>query len=332
MAELYAIDLGTSYSSVYKLGEGLVLREPTVAAVKNGGEECFFGTQAKKLIGKTTDNINIIFPIFEGIIENVNAATSLIKYFLSKVIKKTFFRKHNKLVMTVPCGIQPEEKLKYEQAAAAAGIREVLLVEQPIACAYGTDEYMDSSSPIFIADIGGGVTDIAAVSSAGIITGCTLSIGGNNVDTGIIDYIISEYSIKTGLLTAEKIKIQIGSLYPNDNTSMMINGRAVESGNPESMLLSSKNINAIIEYYYSKILDVTESVIKSLTPEVSAEVKERGVFLCGGGSYMPGIEKYFYKRLMIPVRVLPEPSYTLINGAGRILSDSKLLNKLAGLK
>lgn len=331
MPTTIAIDLGTSFTSIYKQGEGLVLREPTVVAVKNEGMS-FFGQEAKRLIGKTTDNISIIFPVFEGVIVDFNAATELIKYFLSKVVKKTFFPQHIKLLMTVPCGILPEEKKKYEEAAIKAGIREVLLLDLPIACGLGLNEPIDNYSPLFIVDIGGGKTDVAAITMTGIINGCTLSIGGNNVDTGIIDYIISEYKIKTGLLTAEKIKIQIGSLYPNDNTSMMINGREADTGKPVSMLLTSKNINAILEYYYGKILDVTESVIKSLPPEVSGDVKEKGIFLCGGASNVPGLDKFFYKKLLIPVKVVTEPMYSCILGAGKIISDSKLLNKLTGIK
>jgi rod shape-determining protein MreB len=327
-----AVDLGTSYTSIYKQGEGLVLREPTAVAVKNGGEESFFGQQAKKLIGKTAENISILFPVFEGMITNKNAAAQLLKYFLSKVIKKTFFTQRIKLVMTVPCGIPAEEKLKYEEAAHAAGIREVLLIDSPLAISAGIGEYIDNYSPVFFVDIGGGKSEIAAVSSAGIISGCTLGIGGNNADTGIIDYIINEHGIKVGLLSAEKIKIQIGSFYPGDNASMMVNGRSVSSGKPESILLSSKNINSILDYYYSKILDVAEASIKALPPEVSGEIKERGVFLCGGASLIPGIDNYFYKRLQIPVKAANEPSYTCITGAGRILSDTKLLNRLAGIK
>lgn len=332
MSVLIAMDFGTSYTSIYKQGEGLVLREPTVVAVKNGGEECFFGQEAKKLIGKTTENISIIFPIFEGVIVNANSATELIKYFMSKVVKKSFFKQHIKLLITVPCGLALEEKAKYEEAAAKAGINEIFLLDSPIASALGLNEYMDNSTSLFIVDIGGGITDISVVSMAGIITGCSLAIGGNNVDTGIIDFIIDEYGLKTGLLTAEKIKIQIGSLYPNDNTSMMINGRSTETGNPESMLLTSKSINSIIEYYYGKILDVVEATVNSLPPEISGDIRERGIVLCGGGSGVLGLDKFFYKRLSIPVKVISEPMYTCILGAGKVIADNKLFNKLTGLK
>ena len=145
----------------------------------------------------------------------------------------------------------------------------------------GITEHMDNYTPVFLADIGGGVTDIAVVNMSGIITGSSLAIGGNNVDTGIIEYLINEHGIKTGLLSAEKIKTEIGSLYPNDNTSMMIGGREA-GGNPTSMMVSSKDINGIIEYYYQKILDVAEETLKSLQPEISADVMERGCIYAAG--------------------------------------------------
>lgn len=328
-----AIDMGTSFTSVYKKGAGLVLREPTVAAIKNSGSgESFYGSEAKKLIGKTTENISIFFPVFEGMIVNFDSAVQLLKYFISKVIEKTFFKPRCKLLMTVPCGLPPEEKQKYEKAAVKAGFRNVNIADAPMAAALGLNEHIDYSTPLLLADIGGGTTDIAAVTLSGIISGCSLGIGGNNVDTGIIDFILDEYGIKIGLLTAEKIKVQIGSLYINDNTSMMINGRAADTGNPVSMLLTSKNINTIIEYYYGRILDVAEAAINSLPSEVSAEIREKGLFLCGGGSSMLGIDNYFYKRLRIPVKVTEEPSYACILGAGKILADKALFEKLTGLE
>ncbi|NLK17209.1 MAG: rod shape-determining protein [Clostridiales bacterium] len=332
MSVLVAMDLGTSCTSVYKQGFGLVLREPTIAAASKSGGEWYYGQDAKRLIGKTTESLSIIFSVCEGTVVDVEAASKLIRHFLSKVIKKSFFKQSVTLLLTVPCGLLPEERAYLEEAAFRAGIREVYLIEAPIASALGAGEHIDKDAPLFVADIGGGVTDIAAVSLEGIISGCSLNVGGGNIDTGIIDYLKEEHGLKVGLLSAEKIKVQIASLYPNDNTSMMINGRSVETGSPESMLLSSKNINPILEYFYGKILDAMEAVLNSLPPEVCAEVSERGAYLCGGASSVLGFDKFAYKRLQIPVKICDEPSYTTILGAGRILADRKLFEKYAGLR
>jgi rod shape-determining protein MreB len=332
MSVILAMDMGTSYTKVYKQDEGLILFEPTVAAVKGSGEESFFGNAAKKLIGKTSQNVSIIFPIFEGVIVNFDAAVELLKYFKSKIVVKSFFPKKIKLLMSVPCGLEVEEKLDYERAALKAGFNEVYLIDAPVACAAGISQHIESYTPVFVADIGGGVTDAAVVNMGGVIVGSTLSVGGNNVDTGIIDYLIVEQGIKTGLMTAEKLKTDIGSLYPNDNTSMMIGGTETESGNPASMLVSSKNVNGIIEYYYRKILDVLAETLKSLPPEISADVVDRGIYLCGGGSSVLGIERYFYKALKIPVNIVNEPAYACVSGLGKIISDKKLFEKYAGLK
>ena len=326
------MDLGTSHTSIYKQGFGLVLREPTVAAADKSSGERYYGQDAKKLIGKTTENLSIIFPVFEGMVVDVDAASGLIRHFLSKVVKKTFFKQSITLLMTIPCGLAAQERESFEEAAFKAGVREVYLMESPIASAIGFDEHIDKDAPLFVADIGGGNTDMAVVSLEGIISGCSLSVGGNNIDTGIIDYLKGEYGLRVGLLSAEKIKVQIASLYPNDNTSMMISGRSASTGSPESMLLSAKNVNPILEYYYGKIMDAMESVLNSLPPEISAEVSERGVFLCGGGSSVLGLDKFVYKRLQIPVRIADEPSYVTILGAGKILADRKMFEKFAGLK
>ena len=332
MSVLIAIDLGTSYTSIYKQGFGLVLREPTVAAVRKNADEKYFGQDAKKLIGKTTENLSIVFPVFEGMVVDVEAASGLIRHFLSKVVKKTFFRQPITLLMTVPCGLEAEERKIFEEAAFSAGVREDYLIESSIASAMGFDEHVDKDSPLFVADIGGGDTEVAVVSLEGIISGCSLNVGGNNVDTGIIDYILHEYGLKVGLLSAEKIKVQIASLYSNDNTSMMISGRSAETGSPESMLLSAKSINHILEYYYGKIIDAMEAALNSLPPEISADVSERGIYLCGGASSVLGLDKFIYKRLQIPVKISQEPSYTPILGAGKILGDRKLFEKFTGLK
>lgn len=329
-----AIDIGTSYTTIYRKGAGLVLREPTVAAVKmfNGDRQYFFGTEAKRLIGKTTENTTVIFPVFEGVIVNFDAVVLLIKYFISKVTEKTFFKPRYKLLISVPCGLKAEEKLQYEKAANKAGFRDVNLVDAPLADALGLNLAMDYATPVFLADIGGGTTDVAVVTMSGIISGCSISIGGNNVDTGIIDFIADQYKIKIGLLTAEKIKVQVGSLYSNDNTSMMISGTSVLTGNPESMLLTAKNINPIIEFYYDKIIDIIESILVTLPPEVSGEVRESGIHLCGSGSLVLGLDKYIYKRLQIAAIIVDEPSYCNILGCGKLLADTKLYQKLTGLE
>lgn len=328
-----AIDLGTSYTTIYKKGAGLVLHEPTVAAISGSenGKNMFFGSEAKRLIGKTSENTTVVFPVFEGVIVNFNAAVGLIKNFLEKVLQKSFFKPNIRALISCPCGLPAEEKLKLEDAATQAGIREVNIIDAPMSGALGLGVPLSGSTPVFITDIGGGTTDAAVLTLSGIITGCSVSVGGNNVDTGIIDFISQNYGLKIGLLTAEKIKTQIGSLYKNDNTSMMISGTSASTGTPESMLLTSKNINPIIEFYYDKILDVLESILNSLPPEVSAEVRAAGLYIYGGGSLVPGLDKYFYKRLQIPLAIAEEPAYCNILGCGKLLFDNKLMQKLTGL-
>jgi len=332
----YCIDIGTSNIKIHVNGIGTLV-EPTVVALhKNAGTVTkYFGSEAKKLIGKTPDNISIIYPVFEGRILHFNPAADLLCYLLCKMTPKSILRTKARIIVTVPCGLTTKEKEQYEDLVIRASgpesgiiLQDLIMLDAPIAAGYALAEALDAYSTMFLVDIGGGKTDISALTLNGIISGCTFGVGGNNIDSGIIDYINQEYGIIIGTVMAEKIKKQIGSLVPNDGSKTMINGRSKENGNPISMLITSQDINMIIDFYLQRITTVIESALASLNPEVSAEIRDKGLILLGETALIPGIDKYFSKKLQVIISVAENPGLTVISGAAKVISDPYALARV----
>lgn len=332
-----AIDLGTSYTSIYLKGEGLVLREPSVVVASggaSGGARSIkaIGIEAKKLIGKTPENTTVIFPIFEGAVVNANVATIMLDYFLQKLMPGKIARPKFRALVNIPCGLNSSERKLFESVIYSGGVKEAIFLESPIASAFGCNAPMTRSEPCLVVDIGGGTTDIGVLNLGGVIAGCSVGIGGNNVDTGIIDHVADTFSLKIGLLSAERAKTQAGSLFLNDTTSALVNGRDIISFNPRSEILDARSLIDVIEYYYYRVLDVVESVIHSLPEEVAAEIQHSGVYICGGASQIAGLDKAFKKYLNLDVNIAEEPSYSAILGAGQLLSQSDLLKAFTSVK
>lgn len=324
-----AIDIGTSKTAIYEKGIGLVLSEPSVVAISQGktmGLKCA-GLEAKKLIGKAPPNTKISFPVFEGLITLPFATSLMLKHFLSKIINKnTFLKPKIRALITVPCGTTVQDKQVFESVANDAGINEAIIVESPNIT--GLALPCSLKSPVLIVDIGGGKTDIAVVSEEGIISGCSLGIGGNNVDTGLIDVFSDEHKFKIGLLTAEKIKIQIGSLFENDTKLITVNGKDVDKGVPCSMEIISKGIYPTISYYYLKIAEVINSLVKDLDKKTAETINRSGAYLIGGASAITGLSKFYGDYLKMPINFIEDYSYAAVNGAARALSDKSLLKRI----
>lgn len=324
-----AIDIGTSKTAIYQKGTGLVLSEPSVVATsqgKNSGLKSA-GSDAKKLIGKALPNIKINFPVFEGLITLPFATTLMLGHFITKITgKNMFLRPKIRALITTPCGISNLDKQVFESVANEAGIKEAIIIESPNVSVLSLP--VSALSPVLVIDIGGGKTDIAVVSDDGIISGCSLGIGGNNMDTGIIDYLSDEYKFKIGLLTAEKTRIQIGSLYENDTLGLEINGKDIIKGIPCSMEITSDNISQTLIYYYEKIAEVTKSLIDSLDKDISKIIYSTGAYVIGGASAIAGLEGFLSGYLKMPVKFIEDSSYAAVNGAGKALNDKNLLKRI----
>lgn len=323
-----AIDLGTSTTDIYQLGSGVVLSEPSVVAVSAGGREVkAVGVDAKRLIGKTAENTSIVFPIAEGLIADENMAVVMLSHFLKKIQARGTLKKIHAAV-TIPCGLEQVELYKFADVLRACGIRNFDFVENPICCALGMNVPLTEFSPCFTIDMGGGCTNIAALSLDGIIAGISVNMGGGNVDAQIIDYIAYKYNLKIGLLTAERVKMQIGSLLANDATSAVINGRDVQSGRPRSVSLAAAELFPPLKIYYDKVIEMAWKVMKKLPAEVSAEIRHAGLYVTGGCCAVAGLDYYIKEKLEMDINLSEEPETSAVIGAGILLGNEKLLNKV----
>ena len=330
MVEKIAIDFGSQYTNIYKLGSGMVLSEPTVAAVGTDGkgEIKAFGLEARKLIGKTAENTKIVFPVFEGEIVNEKVASKLLTAFLRKIgIKSRLVSVH--AVISVPCGASPDMIYKYEAVAVNAGINKVNFVEAPILAALGQRLPLTDSSPYFIIDMAGGTTNIAALALDGIIMGVSVNFGANKITTDIIDYIAEYYGLQIGLLTAEKLKKEVGSLLDDDALSTIINGRDIRTGAPKSMLIKALDLVEPIRRYFDKIAEITMSVLVKLPPEVSAEIHHSGIYITGLSSTIYGLDKYYTEKFNMIINISENPDMAVALGGGIALGNMNLLKKIS---
>ena len=328
MAEKIAIDFGSLTTNISKLGSGVVLSEPTVAAISGEkGELKAIGFDAQKLIGKTADATKIVFPVFEGEIVNSSVATKLLTAFLRKIgITSKLFSVH--AVISVPCGITPEMLEKYQKVAKSAGISKVDFVEAPLLSALGQRLPLTDFYPCFIIDMAGGTTNIAALTLDGIIAGISVNFGANKITTDIIDYVAEVYGLQIGLLTAQRIRKEIGSLAQNDALSTVVNGRDIQTGVPRAVSIKAMDVFEPVKCYFDKIAEIAMDVIVRLPPEVSAEIRHSGVYFSGEGSMVYGLENYFASKFEMPITIAENPDMVIALGGGVALGSPDLLNKI----
>ncbi len=324
-----AIDMGSVNTVIYQLGSGVVLSEPSVVALSVNGKSSIraVGSEAKKLIGKTAETTKIVFPIVEGEIADVKNATAMTENFLNKItLRKLSLRP--KALVSVPCGIENDEIKKYAKVLSGAGVYNADFVESPILTALGLGIPVSESTPCFIIDVGGGTTNIAAVSLDGVIAGVNVNMGGRNVDAMIINRIADLFGLRIGMLTAEKIKTQIASLIEGDATRTVINGRDIESGKPRSVSVSASDVLLPVAAFFDKIFEIASMVMAKLPAEVSAEIRRSGVYFSGGVSRLPGLDGYFRENMAIRANVFEDPEMTAAIGGGILLGNEKLLKKV----
>lgn len=325
-----ALEIGSSNTSIYMEGLGIVLKEASqIAFLEKMSEKNVIeaGTKVKKMQGKTSDKTIIVSPVQEGVIVDKTACIAMLKVFLKRIIKTRFLMRVRAIVC-VPCGLTKEQRRDYEIVCNKAGITEIILVESVIAAGLGIGLNLESSKGVALIDIGGGVTDIAVMSNCSIISGCSVFGGGNMMDAAIMDYIKKKYNLIIGQTTAERLKIEIGSLYSNDLAEIKVSGMDQKTQNPSYTIVTAKDIKEAIEPIYTKIASSAESIINVCPPEIAADIYKNGVFLTGGASNILGIEQFLGSRLKIAVKVVTDASYAVILGAGKLLGDEKLLQNI----
>lgn len=328
-ADKLAIDLDSAYTNIYMLGGGLVLSEPTVAAVSHDEKNDVkaIGDEAWKLIGKTAKNTKIVFPVFEGEIINEKVTAGLLNSFMKKIGVKNKLS-GTKALFAVPCGVTSEMLDKYKSVARRCGISKTYFAETPLLSALGQRIPLNDSTPCFVVDMAGGTTNIAAVSLDGIIAGISVNFGGNKISTDIIDYLADKYGLQIGLLTAERLKKEIGSLASNDALATVVNGRDLKTGTPRAVSIRAMDILEPVSLYFDKIAELAITVLKKLPPEVSAEIRHAGIYISGGASAIYGLDKYYEDKFGMRVNIAENGLMSVALGGGIAIGNNELLKKI----
>lgn len=324
------IDLGTASTLVYIKGEGIVLCEPSVVAIHKGTSNVLaVGEEAKRMLGRTPGNIVALRPMRDGVIADFEVTESMLRYFIRKAHRRKFFIKP-RIIIAVPSGITEVEKRAVKDSAEHAGAREVYLIEEPMAAAIGVGLPVQEPGGNMIIDVGGGTTEVAVISLAGIVFAKSIRIGGDELDEAIIQYLKKTYNLMIGERTAEEIKIKIGSAYPlQDEMTMEVKGRDLVAGLPNTLTISSEEIREAMSEPISSILEAIRIALERTPPELSADLVDRGVILAGGGALLRGLDKLLNADTKLPVHIADDPLTAVALGTGKVLSEMRFLKRVS---
>ncbi len=323
------IDLGTATTLVYVRGEGIILCEPSVVAIyKNTGDVLAVGEEAKKMLGKTPGSIVAIRPLKDGVIADFNVTEEMLRYFIKKA-HSSKFPIRPRIVVAVPSGITEVEKRAVKDSAIRAGAREVIPVEEPIAAAMGVGLPIAEPQGNMIVDVGGGTTEIAVISLGGIVYARSIRVGGDEMDEAIMEHMKKNYNLMIGERTSEEIKIKIGSAWPLDEELIMeVRGRDLITGLPKFTRINSEEIREALQAPLRDIIEAAKVTLERTPPELAADLIERGVVLCGGGSILKGLDKLIAEETGLACFIADDPLTAVAQGTGRILEEPKFLKKI----
>jgi rod shape-determining protein MreB len=318
-----AIDLGTANTLVHVRGKGVVLNEPSVVAITKNGHQVkvlAVGRDAKEMLGKTPGNITAIRPMRDGVIADFTVTEAMIKSFIEKANDKKFGR--SRLIISVPAGITSIEQKAVREAALGAGVRECHLIEQPMAAAVGAGLPVQDARGSMIIDIGGGTTDVAVISLGGLVSSQTLRVAGDKLDDSIVNYVRKRHNILIGERTAELIKMKIGSAYAlDDELDIEVKGRDLITGVPRSITLTSVEIREAMNDCVRQIVAAVKATLEKTPPELSADIIDRGIVLCGGGAMIKNLDVLLSEECALPVFVAENPLHAVVDGVGTVLEN-----------
>lgn len=325
-----AVDLGTATTLVYTRARGIVVFEPSIVAVNRITNKVeAVGQAAKEMLGKTPGNIVAIRPMKDGVIADFEVTEKMLEYFIRKAHGRSFLVRP-RIIISVPSEITPVEKRAVKDSALRAGASEVYLVEQAMAAAIGAGLPITEPSGNMIVDIGGGTTDVAVISLAGIVYSKSVRVAGNEMDEAIISYIKRKYNLLIGERTAEVIKIELGNAYPDGtNRTMEVKGRDLVEGIPKTLTVSDEEIREALAETVNVIVDTVRTALERTPPELSADIIDKGIVLAGGGSLLRGLDQRLREETGIPVSHCDEPVSAVVRGTGMMLTDMSLLKKIA---
>jgi rod shape-determining protein MreB and related proteins len=326
-----AVDLGTANTLVYVRGKGIVLNEPSVVAVNtHNGAILAVGSEAKKMMGRTPGNIVAIRPLKDGVIADFEIAERMLRYFIRKVHHRRLLAQP-RVVICVPSGITGVERRAVEDAADAAGARQVHLIEEPMAAAIGAGLPIQEATGNMVVDIGGGTTEVAVISYAGIVTASSIRVAGDELDNAIIQYAKKEYSLLLGERTAEELKITIGSADETDSElHAEVRGRDLVSGLPKVIVLTSTELRRALEEPVGSIIDAVKDTLDKCPPELSGDIMDRGIVLTGGGALLRGLDQRLRRETGMPVLIADNPLDSVVLGSGRCVDEFDALRPVLG--
>jgi rod shape-determining protein MreB len=325
-----AIDLGTANTLVYAKNKGIVVSEPSIVAVnKVTGKVEAVGKDAKEMLGRTPGNIVAIRPMKDGVIADFEITEKMLSHFIRKAHNRNTFVRP-RIIIGIPSEVTQVEKRAVKDSALKAKASEVYLVDQAMAAAIGAGLPITEPSGNMVVDIGGGTTDIAVISLAGIVYSKSVRVAGNEMDEAVIQYIKKKYNLLIGERTAEQIKLELGSAYPLDEPlTMEIKGRDLIEGIPKTLTITDAEIREALAEPISIIVNAVRVALERTPPELSADIVDRGIVLTGGGSLLKNLDKLLREETSLPVSVAEDPLSSVVLGTGKMLSDFDLLRKIS---
>ena len=322
------IDLGTANVLIYIKGQGIVLNEPSIVAIDSDTKKILaVGTQAREMLGRTPGKVQAIRPMKDGVIADFEVTEMMLNSFIRKVNGKSFLSRP-RILICCPSNITQVEKNAIKEAAERTGARKVFLEEEPKIAAIGAGLDISKPSGNMVIDIGGGTTDIAILSLGDIVTSESIKIAGNTFDNDIIKYIKEKYKLLIGDRTAEEIKLEIGSVYPEDkNEKMDVKGRDLVTGLPHTITLCSEEVEEALRESVYTIINAAKSVLEQTPPELAADIIDKGIVITGGGALIHGFEELLSHELKVPVFIAETPLTCVVEGTGILLENIHLIEK-----
>ena len=328
-----AIDLGTANTLVWIKGEGIVLNEPSVVAVRTGNRTnsriLAVGREAKNMLGRTPGNIAAICPMGDGVIADFEVAEAMLRHFIRTVHNRRRFVRP-RIVVAVPSGITPVEKRAVRVSAESAGAREVFLIEEPMAAAIGADLPFAEPTGNMVIDIGGGTTEVAVISMAAIVCSKSIRVAGNKMDFAIMQYIRRNYNLLIGGSTAEIIKNTIGNAFPGSQSpqTIEVKGRDLTKGIPKILSINSEEIRIAISEQIDAIVQTVKAVLEQTPPELAADIVDSGIVLTGGGALLKNMDKLLSEESGLPITITEDPLSTVALGAGKAIDNIEILKQV----
>lgn len=324
------IDLGTANTLIFAQGRGVVLNEPSVVAMHRDTHQVLkVGKEAKAMLGRTPGSIIALQPLKNGVIADFDGAEQMLRTFAQRAHNRRRMV-HPRVVVGVPCGITQVEKRAIRDSAELAGARKVFLIEEPLAAAIGAGLPVQEATGRMIVDIGGGTTEVAVISLAGIVYSHSLRVAGDDMDEAIVQFLRRKYSLLVGTRSAENVKIQVGSAVPFQATRQVeVTGRNLATGLPQTIRVSDEEIREALRETVNTIVEAVMVALEHTPPELSGDIAEHGIVLAGGGALLHGLDTLLSQKSHLPVRLADDPLTCVVRGAGKVLDELSLLQAVA---